>query len=527
MVKEIYVYDTTLRDGSQSEGVSYSLEDKVRIAKKLDSFGISFIEGGWPYSNPKDKEFFDYFKKNPLKKSQLVSFGSTRYVHSKAEKDKNLISLVNSGTSYITIFGKTWDLHVRDVLKTSLDENLKMVFDSVSFLKKKKRKVFYDAEHFFDGFKANKEYALKTLKAAAEGGADSIVLCDTNGGSLSWEISSIIEQVKEVITLPLGIHTHNDCGFALANSLVAVSSGCNQVQGTINGYGERCGNADLIPIMAILQAKMGYKMFGVKKLDKLAELSHYISEISNMKHQDNLPFVGRSAFAHKAGVHINAVLKNPLAYEHMNPELVGNKRRILTSEVSGKTAIVMAAKDLDFELDKKSSQVKKIHKMIQLLEKEGYQFEAADGSLKLIIQRNVKRHKKFFSLLGFRVIVEKTETGKIVTEATLKLKIDNKVKYTVAEGDGPVNALDAALRRSLSENYPCISQMHLTDFKVRVLDERKGTATKVRVLIESQDAEETWSTIGVSENIIEASWQALVDSLEYKLLKESKRNTIK
>ncbi len=525
-MKEVYIYDTTLRDGSQAEGVSYSVDDKIRIARKIDSFGIPFIEGGWPYSNPKDKEFFGYLKKHPLRRSSIVAFGSTRYAHSSADKDKNLLSLVRSGAGYITIFGKTWDLHVRDVLRVSLDENLRMIDDSVRFLKKKKKIVFYDAEHFFDGFKANREYALKTLKAAENSGADVLVLCDTNGGTLPDEVSEIIRRIRETVKTPLGIHTHNDSGLAVANSLVAINQGCIQCQGTINGYGERCGNADIVCLMAVLSLKMGCKLKGIRDISKLSELSHYISEVSNLKHQNNAPFVGKSAFAHKGGVHINAVLKNPAAYEHILPEKVGSRRRILSSEVSGKTSIVMLAKDMNFSLDKKSRQVQKIHKIIQRLEKEGYQFEAAEGSLKLIIQKSVKKHKRFFTFLGFRVIVERKPGSGIVSEATLKMRVKGKMRYTVAEGDGPVNALDFALRKCLIEFYPDIKKMHLTDFKVRVLDERQGTATKVRVLIESQDEDEIWSTVGVSENIIEASWRALIDSIEYKLLKESKKKKL-
>ncbi|MBN2120036.1 MAG: citramalate synthase [Candidatus Omnitrophica bacterium] len=523
MKSKILLYDTTLRDGAQSEGISYSLKDKVRIAKRLDSFGIDFVEGGWPYSNPKDKEFFEYFKKRGLRKAKLVAFGSTAYPHVRANKDKNLLSLLKSGTEFITLFGKSWDLQVKDVLRTSLEENLRIIHDSISFLKKKGRHVFFDAEHFFDGYKENPSYAIKSLKVAQEAGADFIILCDTNGGSLTSQVTAVIGKVKEGIKVDLGIHTHNDCGLAVANSIAAIECGCTQVQGTFNGYGERCGNADLSTIIPILRIKLNKSTISDRQLRKLTEVSHFVSEVSNMKHPDNHPYVGRSAFAHKGGVHINAMVKNPKAYEHIDPDLVGNQRRLLVSEVSGKTSIVMAAKTMFHELDKKSKKTEKIHRLLQRLEKQGYQFEVADASFKIILERQLKKYKKFFSLQGFRVIIEKRQDGAIISEAAIKMKVAGKLQHTAAEGDGPVNALDNALRKALLKSYPALARMHLSDFKVRVLDEERGTAAKVRVLIESQDEEESWSTVGVSENIIEASWQALADSVEYKLLKESKK----
>ncbi len=523
----IVIYDTTLRDGSQTEGVSFSCQDKITIARHLDDFGIDFIEGGWPYSNPKDKELFDYFKKHRLKKSKLVPFGSTAHPSGAAAEDKNLLSLLKTDTEYVTIFGKTWDFHVREVLKISPEDNLRIIFESVKFLKKRKKRVFYDAEHFFDGYRANPAYALKTLKAAREAGAELIILCDTNGGALPWEIKAIAEDAQKKVGLTeFGIHCHNDLGMAVANSLVCVGSGtCTQIQGTINGYGERCGNADLVPIIGILQLKMGRKIVSPKKLEELTRLSHFVSEISNMAHSGNHPFVGKSAFAHKGGVHIDAVIKNPLAYEHINPLRVGNKRKFVVSELAGKSTLVVKAGELEFNLDKKSPRAKKIHKLIQQLEKEGYQFEAAEGSFKLLLQKEFKQYKKFFDLMGFKVSIEKREDKRIISEATIKLKINNKLEHTASEGDGPVNALDNALRKALAKFYPSVLKMHLTDFKVRVLDEKSGTAAKVRVLIQSQDETDSWSTIGVSENIIEASWQALVDSIEYKLLKDQKKVT--
>ena len=520
-MRKIEIYDTTLRDGSQSEGISYSVDDKIAIAKKLDEFGIPFIEGGWPYSNPKDKELFAHFKKHKLKKSSLVPFGSTCYVNAKANKDKNLLSLLSAGTEYVTIFGKSWDFQVKHILRCPLEENLRMIYDSVKFLVKKGKKVFYDAEHFFDGLRSNKEYALKTISAAYEAGAHMIVLCDTNGGVEIFELMNILADLQNNFAGLLGVHFHNDSALAVANSLLSVKYGVVHIQGTINGYGERCGNADLIPIISNLQLKMGYKIFPEKKIKGLSELSHFVSEISNVKQQDNQPFVGRSAFAHKGGIHIDAVIKNPLAYEHIDPALVGNKRRFLVSELAGKSSLVLKAKEIEFSLDKKSHQAKRLHKLIQNLEKQGYQFEAAEASFKLLLMRQLRKHKDFFKLIGFRVIVEKTEDNKLVSSAIIKVKVKRSLKLTAAEGDGPVNALDNALRKALADFYPELSKMHLTDFKVRVLNEKGGTAAKVRVLITSQDDKESWSTMGVSENIIEASWQALADSVEYKLLKSS------
>ncbi|MDD5292496.1 MAG: citramalate synthase [Candidatus Omnitrophica bacterium] len=515
------IYDTTLRDGAQTEGISYSLNDKVRIVKELDSLGVHYIEGGWP-SNTKDRELFREMKKHQLKNSKLTAFGSTRRVNDKAEKDSNIKSLVEAGTDVVTIFGKSWDLHVKDVLKTSMEENLAMIYDSVSYLKSKSKEVFYDAEHFFDAYKANKEYALKTLDAAQKAGADVIVLCDTNGGTLTSELIKVLAEVKKQISVPLGIHIHNDMGMAVANSVAAVECGCVQVQGTFNGYGERCGNADLVPVIAILKLKMGLDCLSDAKLKELTKTAHVISEISNMKQMLNQPFVGSSAFAHKGGVHINAVLKNPSSYEHINPELVGNHRRMLVSELAGKSPILVKAKELQLDLDKKSPQAKKILKLLQNLEHQGYQFEAADASFEILVKKALKKYKKFFDLEGFKVVIEKRKDNKVYCEATIKLKVNNIQEHTASEGDGPVNALDNALRKALKQFYPALSKMHLADFKVRVLDEKAGTAAKVRVLIQSQDEKDSWTTVGVSENIIEASWQALVDSIEYKLLKDSK-----
>lgn len=520
-MNKIELYDTTLRDGSQTEGISYSVFDKIRIARKLDALGIRYIEGGYPGSNPKDKSFFNEFKKHPLKNTTLVAFGSTRKAGVKAREDHGMKSLVDSGVACVTIFGKSWDLHVRDVLKVSLDENLEMIADSVAYLKSCGLEVIYDAEHFFDAYKANAEYALKTLTAAEASGARLICLCDTNGGSLTSEIVAIVKTVKEHVKVPLGIHTHNDLGLAVANSIAAVEAGCAQVQGTINGYGERCGNADLIPIAAILKLKLHKDCLSSERLKELTEVSHFISEISNMKQADNQPFVGKSAFAHKAGIHINAVYKNPKSYEHIEPSLVGNVRRILVSELAGKTPILTKAEELKLQLKKDSPESKKVLKLLQDMEHEGYQFEAADASFEILVKRALKKYKKFFELEGFRVIVEKRGKNKLSSEATIKLKVGKTGEHTSSEGDGPVNALDNALRKALKGFYPGVTRMHLSDFKVRVLDAKEGTAAKVRVLIQSQDEHDSWTTVGVSENIIEASWQALVDSIEYKLMKDA------
>jgi 2-isopropylmalate synthase len=519
-MRNVLIYDTTLRDGAQGEGISYSVMDKIRIAEKLDELGVHYIEGGWPGSNPKDMEFYLKMSKKRLKQSRMVAFGSTRRPHTKAESDANLRSFLKSKTDIATVFGKTWDLHVKDVLKTTLEENLKMISDTVSYLRSRKFTVFYDAEHFFDAYLANPRYSLQCLKAAEEAGAQYIVLCETNGGMIPSQISRIIDEIKTEITLPLGIHCHNDSGLAVANSIAAVEAGCEMVHGTVNGYGERCGNADLIPVIANLQLKLGIGCISGDKLKELTEVSHFVSEISNMRHQTNQPYVGDSAFAHKGGVHINAVMKNPRTYEHIEPRLVGNRRRILVSELAGKTGIVIRAKELEFDLEKSDSKTKKILKLIQQLEHQGYHFEAAEGSFELLMKRAFKKYKDFFTLEGFRVVIEKRSDKRITSEAIIKLKVKGIQEHTAAEGDGPINALDNALRKALRDFYPTLSKMHLTDFKVRVLDEKAGTAARVRVLIQSQDEQDVWNTIGVHENIIEASWHALVDSVEYKLLKD-------
>ncbi len=522
-MNNIELYDTTLRDGAQSEGISFSVSDKLKICEKLDDIGINFIEGGWPGANPKDMSFYKQTKKMKLKNSELVSFGSTRRANKSARTDKILKWLLDADTRVITIFGKSWDLHVRDVFKVDLEENLRMIEDSIKFLKSKDRSVFFDAEHFFDGYKGNSDYAVKVLKVAKDAGADRIILCDTNGGTITSQIFELVEEVRSVVKTPLGIHSHNDSEMAVANSIAAIQAGCVQVHGTINGYGERCGNANLVSIIANLKLKLGINCISDLALRELVELSRFVAEISNMKPQDNQPFVGMSAFAHKAGVHVNAILKNPKTYEHVDPHMVGNHRRLLISELSGKSTILKKAEDLDMDLGKSGKKSANILKALQKLEHEGYHFEAAEASLELLMKRMMKKFKDFFSLEDLRVIIEKRKGKKMSSEAKIKLKVGRKTEYAAALGDGPVNALDSALRKALRKFYPIISEMHLTDYKVRVLDEKKGTAAKVRVLIQSQDKHNSWWTIGVSENVVDASWKALVDSVEYKLLKDLKK----
>ncbi len=522
MPRQIVVYDTTLRDGAQTEGISFTVGDKLKITEKLDDLGVHYIEGGWPGSNPKDKEYFKSVRRRKMKNAKIVAFGSTRRVHIKPSEDQNLRELVRSLTPTVTIFGKSWDLHVTDVIKTTLDENLKMIADSVAYLKKNKREVFYDAEHFFDGYKRNSTYALKTILAAQDSGADGIILCDTNGGTLPQEVKEIVLEIKRRMDVPLGIHTHNDLGLGVANTIAAIEAGCVHVQGTFNGLGERCGNADLCTLIGILHAKLKIKSIPDKNVPKLMEASYYISEVSNAKLPDNAAFVGHSAFAHKGGVHIDAMLKNPLAYEHMDPAIVGNHRRFVTSELAGKMPIVLKARQINVNLDKKSPQTQSLLKALQDKEHSGYQFEAADASFELFMKRFLRKYKPFFELEGFRTASEKRFDGRIFAEASIRVNVKGESHYSAAEGDGPVEALDKALRQALTRFYPRLREMHLTDYKVRVLDTKEGTAAKVRVLIESQDNTDSWTTVGVHGNIIEASWEALTDSIEYKLLKDQK-----
>ncbi len=518
--QKIEIYDTTLRDGSQSEGISYSVQDKIRIAEKLDQLGIDYIEAGWPGSNPKDLEFFNIAQKMQFKHAKIVAFGSTRRANTAPADDTNLKALIAAGTKIITIFGKSWDLHVKAALKVSLDENLRMIEDSINYLCKKKKRVIYDAEHFFDGYKANPEYALKTIMTAIQAGAETVVLCDTNGGSMPSEISAITQTVAKHCTVRIGIHTHNDTGVAAANALAAVAEGATHVQGTINGLGERCGNSDLITIMANLQLKLGYKCLSSTQIKNLTETAHYVAEICNMIIPNNQAYVGRSAFAHKGGIHINAVMKHAATYEHVEPDSVGNHRRFLTSELSGKSNIIHKAEQLKYTITKDSPKAKLIHELIQKKENEGYQYEAAEASFDLLIHKTIKQALNFFELIDYKCVVVSREGGKMMSEATVRLNVKGVEEHTASLGDGPVNALDQALRKALIPFYPSLKTMHLSDFKVRVLDQKSGTAAKVRVFIESSDSEKSWTTVGISTNLIEASWQALVDAIEFKLWKK-------
>ena len=518
----IKIYDTTLRDGTQAEDISLMAGDKVRIARKLDEFGIHYIEGGWPGSNPKDMTFFKQIKKVSLKTAKVTAFGSTRKIENQAENDPNLQAIIDSGVKVATIFGKSWDFHVTNALNISLADNLTVIEDSLAYLKGKMAEVIYDAEHFFDGFKHNNEYALETLKAAIRGGADCLVLCDTNGGTLPFELAGIIKQVKKELKPAkprLGIHVHNDSEVAVANSLVAVTCGVTHVQGTINGFGERCGNANLISIIPNLQLKMGHKVLKKENLQKLASLSRYVDEIANKRHNNRQPFVGMSAFAHKGGIHVSAVQKDPLTYEHISPDWVGNRRRVLVSDLSGRSNILYKAQEYNLDVGD-DEQTRKILERIKDLENRGFQFEGAEASFELLVKKTMGTYKPFFNLLGFRVIIEKFRRTRVpLSEATVMLRVNKHVEHTAAIGDGPVEALDKALRNALEKFYPILKEIKLTDYKVRILSSDKGTKAVTRVLIETTDAAGIkWGTVGVSSNIIEASWQALVDSIEYKLI---------
>lgn len=516
----IKIYDTTLRDGSQAEDIAFSVEDKVRIAQKLDELGIHYIEGGWPGSNPKDLKFFKEIRSVPLSSAKVVAFGSTCRPGVSPEKDPNLKSLIEAGTGGVTIFGKAWDMHVLEALNISLDQNLEIVAHSIRFLKGIVPEVIFDAEHFFDGFKKNPSYALSVLKVAEEAEADWIVLCDTNGGTLPSELQQAIREVKKWITVPLGIHVHNDSELAVANSILAVQEGILQVQGTINGYGERCGNANLCSIIPNLKLKMGLDCLTDAQLQKMREVSRFVSELANLPHPKYLPYVGDSAFAHKGGVHVSAIRKSPLTYEHIVPEKVGNRQRVLISDLSGESNILYKAGEFGIDLESKDPNVRALLDLLKRLEHEGFQFEGAEGSFEILMKKGLGQHKRFFELLGFRVIVEKKEEGTLpFSEATIRVRVGDRVEHTAAVGNGPVNALDNALRKALEKFYPELKEMKLLDFKVRILSTQDGTAARTRVLIESGDQESKWGTVGVSENIIEASWQALVDSIEYKLLK--------
>jgi 2-isopropylmalate synthase len=524
-MQKVEIYDTTLRDGTQGEGMSLSVADKVRIAKKLDEFGVYYIEGGWPGSNPKDREFFEVMKTQKLKNAKLTAFGSTHLAKNTPEMDDNLRELISSGVTVVTIFGKSWTVHLEDVLKISPERNLEIIKGSVEFLKKKIEAVFYDAEHFFDGYKNNAEYALSTLRVARDGGADCLVLCDTNGGSLPGEVTRIVTEVKKQFPeSQLGIHTHNDSELAIANTIAAVLAGASHIQGTLNGVGERCGNANLCSVIPTLQLKLGIECVPKENLAQLQVLSRYFMELANLPSNHFQAYIGRSAFAHKGGVHASAVAKNPHTYEHIKPEFVGNKRRILVSDLAGRASVVMKAKELGIELDPKNPVVASALKEMKELENVGFQFESAEASFELILAEALGKKTKFFELISRRVIDErKAGEENPQVEATVKIKVGDKLEEAFASGDGPVNALDKALRKALEKYYPVLKEMKLLDYKVRVLPGRAGTVARVRVLIESANGEAgRWHTMGVSYDVIEASWQALTDSVNYKLYKAKK-----
>jgi 2-isopropylmalate synthase len=512
------IYDTTLRDGAQAEDVSFSAEDKVRVAQKLDELGVHFIEGGWPGANPKDIEFFRMIKTIPLQHATVVAFGSTRKANNPVQKDATIQALLSAETQTITIFGKSWTFQVTDALGISLAKNLELIGDSIQFLRLKGRRVFYDAEHFFDGFKAAPDYALETVRRAVEAGAERVILCDTNGGTMPWEIREICESVRREFSVPLGIHAHNDCEMAVANSLVAVQSGIVQVQGTINGIGERCGNANLCSIIPNLQVKMSRPGLG-KRLARLKEVSGFVTEIANLMPNKHQAYVGDAAFAHKGGVHIHAVLKNAATYEHIDPAAVGNRQRMLVSDYAGRSGLRDKVEAYGITLTKEEAKLQELVDTLKERESQGYQFEGAEGSFELLMRKAMGTHRPSFQLLGFRVIVEKKQDdGAPVSEATVMVKVGEAIEHTAAVGTGPVNALDHALRKALEKFYPQLREVKLLDYKVRVLAANQGTESKVRVLIESGDHKDKWGTVGVSENIMEASWQALADSIEYKLL---------
>src|SRR5688500_4710566 len=524
MRRLIKIYDTTLRDGTQGEGVSFSMEDKVRLATRMDAIGIHYIEGGWPGSNPKDLRFFRRMQDVSLKHARLAAFSMTRRAGGSTASDANMQAILDAGAPVATIVGKAWDFHVTQALGTTLEENLSMVHDTIAYLRPKMDEVLFDAEHFFDGFRANREYALATLRAAERAGAHWLVLCDTNGGTLPGDLVEILRVVKGAVTTPLGIHVHNDAECAVANSLAAAAEGVGQIQGTINGFGERCGNANLVSIIPSLVLKMGIDCIPEAHLRELRDMSRFVAELANRKPWDAQPYVGDSAFAHKGGMHVSAVLKHPETYEHIDPAAVGNHRRVLVSELAGKSNIVWKAREFGINIDQDTPDSRRILDRLKQLEDEGFQFEGAEASFELLMERALGRHRPYFELDAYRVIVEEQSgDDEPVAEATVRVKVKGILEHTAAAGNGPVNALDHALRKALEQFYPNLKEMRLLDYKVRILDESKGTAAKTRVLITSGDMRETWGTVGVADNIIEASWLALVDSVEYKLRADSRQ----
>jgi len=526
--RPLWIYDTTLRDGAQREGLALSIEDKLRIAHQLDELGVPFIEGGWPGANPKDVQFFWQLKEEePLQQAQMVAFCSTRRPGRPAAEDSMLQPILSAGTEWVTLFGKSWDLHVIEGLKTSLDENLAMIGDTITFLRDQGRRVIYDAEHWFDGYKADPAYALDTLRTALQAGAEWLVLCDTNGGALPHEVTDSVGQVRRQLMATmesapaLGIHTHNDGAMAVANALVAVTAGATMVQGTINGYGERCGNADLCALIPNLQLKLGYHCIPPQKLSRLTDTSRLISEVVNLAPNDHAPFVGRSAFAHKGGIHVSAVERNPLTYEHIQPELIGNQRRIVISDQAGLSNVLSKARSFGIELTKQNPVCRDLLQRLKALEGQGYQFEAAEASFELLMRQVLGQRHHYFELQGFQVHCDRMPDGdgwRSYSLATVKVKINGQTILEAAEGNGPVAALDQALRKALLNFYPAMARFYLSDYKVRILDSSAGTAAKTRVLLESSNGHQRWTTVGVSTNIIEASYQAVVEGLEYGLM---------
>lgn len=523
---KIELFDSTLRDGAQGEGISFSLLDKLNIVKSLDRLGIDFIEAGNPGSNPKDLDFFTEAARLRLSHASLVAFGATRRRGIRAAEDSNCRSLLTAGTAWVAIFGKSWDLHVEEILHATLAENLEMIRDTISFFKEQGKQVFFDAEHFFDGYKSNPDYALATLLAAAESGADRLILCETNGGCFPDEIAEIVKKVKEQVSVPLGIHCHNDSGCAVANSLAAVKAGCSHVQGTYLGYGERCGNANLSTILPNLQLKLGYICLPDGKIQLLTETAKQIAEIANHSLRSDLPYVGRSAFSHKAGMHIDGVTKLPKSFEHIPPDSVGNERRFLMSEVAGRSTVLKKINRYAPELTKESPQTKAICDEVKRLEYEGFTFEAAEASFELLVRRILGQRKSYFSLDYFKTVVDEPSPQECSASAIIKVTVGSQTEITAAEGDGPVHALDRALRRVLTVFYPQLERVRLTDYKVRVLEPQQATGAKVRVLIETSDETGSWSTVGVSTDVIDASWQALVEAMEYKLMKDEESHLL-
>jgi len=512
------LYDTTLRDGVQREGLCFSVDDKLKITQLLDRLGIAYIEGGWPGSNPKDAAFFERVLELRLNKAVVTAFGATRRAEVAVEEDPNMQALIAANTQAVAVFGKSWPLHVVRVLNTTPEENLRMIADSVTYLKAMDKEVIYDAEHFFDGYQADAGYALETLAVAADAGADVVVLCDTNGGSLPSTVAAATERARQVVLVPLGIHAHNDGDLAVANTLTAVEEGALHVQGSINGYGERCGNANLCSIIPALKLKMGHDCISDEQLRFLGEVAHTVSELANLRLDPYLPYVGYSAFAHKGGMHVNALVKCEQSYQHVDPKVVGNRKRVVVSELSGKSNIVYKANEFGLDLENGTDETNRILAHIKDLESRGFQFEGAEGSVELLIRRAKSGYRLPFELLDFHVLVRERPDGGMTAEAAVKVRVDSQILHTVADGNGPVNALDAAVRKALLPLYSCLAEVRLTDYKVRILDSEAGTAAQTRVLLTSTNGHRSWNTVGCSANIIEASWTALADALEYGLL---------